>query len=315
MKDQIKLDKRKKNNHYNHNEKPIRKCPKCGKEIEYINHYSLQIAIKRNKNCRSCSSLEANNRPEVKKKHEEFIKRYATKGKNIGSDNAFYGKKHTEEYKKNLSISRTGRIDTDDTKKKKSEAASGKNNSMYGKSVYNCWISKYGKEEANFRLEECKKKKSIASSGKNNPMYGKTAPMGSGYGWKGWYKGWFFRSIRELSYVIKVIEINGWKWESAENKKFVVKYIDYKGYERTYRADFFINDSILIEVKPKKLKSSVTVRAKQQAAEEFCKVNGWEYRIEDIDPLTSSEILVLYKNGLIVFADRYDKMFRNKYYE
>ncbi|MBR4316812.1 MAG: hypothetical protein IKP65_07630 [Alphaproteobacteria bacterium] len=43
---------------------------------------------------------------------------------------------------------------------------------------------------------ELKKKYSEKSKGKNNPMYGKPAPKGSGNGVSGWYKGWFFRSLR-----------------------------------------------------------------------------------------------------------------------
>lgn len=50
----------------------------------------------------------------------------------------------------------------------------GKNNPMYGKSVYNIWIEKYGIEEADRRKEECriKKSNSLKENAKNNPNFG-----------------------------------------------------------------------------------------------------------------------------------------------
>jgi len=50
-------------------------------------------------------------------------------------------------------------------------------------------------------------------------MYGKPAPIGSGNGWSGWYKGWYFRSLLELSFMINVIERFKMSWQNAETKK------------------------------------------------------------------------------------------------
>jgi hypothetical protein len=60
----------------------------------------------------------------------------------------------------------------------------------------------YGKEKAN----KMKNNLSILNSGSKNKMYGKPSPQGSGNGWSGWYKGWYFRSLIELSYMVNVIE-------------------------------------------------------------------------------------------------------------
>ena len=60
-------------------------------------------------------------------------------------------------------------------------------------------------------------------------MFGRPTPQGSGNGWKGWYKGWFFRSLKELSYVVNVLEPNGDIWESAENIK--IPYVNYPSHK------------------------------------------------------------------------------------
>lgn len=49
----------------------------------------------------------------------------------------------------------------------------GKNNPRYGKSNYNLWIEKYGKEIANQKVIEYSKKMSKSTSGENNGMYDK----------------------------------------------------------------------------------------------------------------------------------------------
>ena len=43
------------------------------------------------------------------------------------------------------------------------------------------------------------KKMSLSNSGKRNGMYGKSAPKGSGHGYSGYYKSYYFRSLFETS--------------------------------------------------------------------------------------------------------------------
>jgi len=58
----------------------------------------------------------------------------------------------------------------------------GKNNGMYGKNKYEIWVKKYGKEEANKKMNEygknlsesLKNSKNVNNADKNNPMYGRT---------------------------------------------------------------------------------------------------------------------------------------------
>jgi hypothetical protein len=286
-----------------------RKCLICDKDIYHTSKYNRNAADKKKTPCGSCSSVEKNKKYGNNKK---FIERYATFGNNTGELNSFYGKKHSQ-----LTINKLQQVDKSYTKTKEfrqkiSKATKGKKNPMYGKSYYNIWVEKYGKEEADRRQKIKKEKNSIASRGKRNPMYGKRSPNGSGNGWSGWYKGWFFRSLKELSYMIKEIEKKNKKWRTAETKDLRIKYIDYKGDERTYVADFLINEEVLVEVKPTKLKSSLSVRLKAEAAKKFCKNKGLIYKIKDVDRITDKEIRNLHDSKLLKFTSRYEALYNER---
>lgn len=286
-------------------------CPKCGKDIWHKSKYSRNSCHRKQRPCRSCSSVNKNKKFGNNKK---FIERYATKGKNNGKDNAFFGRKHTEETKKKLKKMDRAYAKTEKFRKKMiAVVARGKDSPMYGKNVYGIWVEKYGKEEADRRDKIRREKMSKASIGKKNSMYGKQSPQGSGNGWSGWYKGWFFRSLKELSYMVKVIEKNNQQWRTAEDKDLRIKYIDYKGNERTYVSDFFVEEKYLIEIKPEKLKNSLTVRLKKEAAEKFCKEKGFIYKIESVDTLSVQEIKKMYDLKIIKFTNRYERKYHERY--
>ena len=80
-------------------------------------------------------------------------------------------------------------------------------------------------------------------------MYGKPSPQGSGNGWSGWYKGWYFRSLLELSYMILVIERFNISWSNGE--KIKITYKNFSGINRNYFPDFLLNNKYIIEIKPK----------------------------------------------------------------
>jgi len=130
-------------------------------------------------------------------------------------------------------------------------------------------------------------------------MYGKPSPEKSGNGCSGWYKGWHFRSILELSYMINVIERFNLQWESGELKKHAIKYKDYKNNDRNYFPDFIINDKYVVEVKPKKLWNTPLVSCKTKYAKKYCKKNGLKYKITCCTKITQEELISLYKNKLI----------------
>lgn len=264
-----------------------RQCPQCGIILTYSNKSNYIAAKKLNGICRKCSNTNRN---------------YS------GSNNPFYGKKHTEEAKKKISkFASEERVYSDSFIKLAKENLAKITNH---RPVYDIWLEKYGKETADEKLQILKNKKSINNSGSKNPMYGKPSPEGSGNGWSGWYNQWFFRSLRELSYMINVIETEQLKWKSPQNIK--IQYIDYSGNIRNYFPDFII-DNRMIEIKPAKLHNTPKVLAKKKAAEEFCINNNMIYELIDPPILSANQIKTMYLLGKINFLKKYEEKFKKLY--
>ena len=272
-----------------------RNCPKCGTEIIYSSREGLWWGKKKNSPCRRCRSDKSG-----------FLQRYATKGSNTGADNGFFGHHHSLQTIDNLAQQKYGCKLTKERKKRLSEVFSGNGNNMYGRSLYGVWEEKYGREEANRRLSRFVAKQRQNNTGSGNPMFGRPSPGGSGNGWSGWYRDTYFRSIRELSYIVKVLE-NQHTWISAERKDMAIKYVNFLGRERNYFADFLVDDCVLVEVKPKRLHNSQAVMVKADAARKFCTQMGWTYKLTDVIPLNTGEIYQMFLSGLIRFLPRYEK--------
>lgn len=287
-----------------------RNCPNCNKLIYYKNKYNLKNSEKRKALCKSCA---------IKRRiteEDRLLMSERIKGENnpmygkIKEKNPFYKKIHTVETKEKIRQKAKGRIVSEDTRKKLSTINSGKNNPMFNKTFYKIWEEKYGKELAIQKYKEWKEKISKTNSGENNPMYGKPAPIKSGNGWSGWYKGWYFRSLRELSYMINVIEKLNLNWKCAEKSCYAIPYF-YNNKNRNYYADFILNDKYLIEIKPKTLWETDLNKNKRKFALKFCKENNLVYKIRD-PKLINTEILIkLYNQSTLYFVDRWDKKFKN----
>lgn len=262
-------------------------CESCKKTIYYKHRNSYYAAKKANSLCRKCAYLRESERCKI-------------------TGGTFKGKHHTEETKeilrqKNLNAKHFYTKEFSDSVKK------GMNGNTGGGDNYPIWVSKYGIEEAKKRLLESSKKK--GHSGKKNPMWGKPAPQGSGLGWKGWYNGFFFRSIRELVFLIE-LETQKRIFVSAETSFFSIVYIDYDGSEKTYRPDFFVDNKYLYEIKPKRLWNTPKCVAKKNAALEYCKKQGFEYvlydPIIDFDSVSEKD-----RTGQIKWVGEYGDKFRN----
>lgn len=271
----------------------IKKCKVCDGTVKYKSPISYKKALKDDKPCKKCSATERANRPEEKIRLQKIASQ-------IGEKNPFYGKKHTKKTKLKIS-------------KKISVLSAGINNGMYGKTFYEIWVEKYGKEIADSKLLLTKNKHSENNRGAANPMYGKPLSQGSGNGWSGWYNGWFFRSLRELTFMIEVIEKLNHKWESAETNKWKIQYKDYSGQLRNYSPDFIVDNQYMIEIKPTKLWNTDTVIRKKKAAELFCLKHNLTYKLVDIEILSSDKIKELYDRKEIKFTDRYEQKFKEKY--
>lgn len=261
-----------------------RNCPKCSKEIVYKTKNGLNNCIKANSYCKSC-----------------------TFG---GKNNGFYGKNHTETTKQKIKDNNKKNKDvwkTEEFRQKMSKVTSGSNNPNYGVSNYSRWLEKYGKIEADKRLQEYKEKQSKLNSGESNPMYGKPSPKGSGVGWKGWYKNHFFRSLRELTFMLEMEE-NKIQWKSAESIR--IKYKCPLGNNRTYSPDFLVGNR-LIEIKPVRLQESPSVLLKTEAGKRYCEENNLLFEIVDVD--IDSVLIDKYMSD-IKFTDNYKEKYK-KYKE
>lgn len=276
----------------------IQECEQCGKERKLK-------SVPKTGLCRSCAAKLA-------------CKMYPNRGWNVVNEevrngkrnNGFLGKKHSKSTKEKLKKTDRSYTKTLDFKQKISDSTKGNKNPMYGKKFYDIWVDKYGVYIANEKEEKRREKLSKRLSGKNNPMYGKPSPQGSGNGWSGWYKGWFFRSIYELSYMVLVIERFNIEWDSAENQNLSIKY-ELDGKDKTYQADFIIAKKYLVEIKPTKLKNTKINSLKRIAAQKFCECKGLKYKMTNCRKLNYEEILNLKNNGKLIFTERYEEKFRN----
>jgi hypothetical protein len=266
-----------------------RNCPICNKELTHKHYVSFIASLKKNKPCSKCSNIERANRPEERIKNSQ-----RQLGTRVGKDNHFYGKTHTNKTKELIRVKRAKQL-----------IPKGIDNPLFGKKLEEI----VGKEKAN----NIKTKKSINYTGKGNPMYGKPSPNGSGNGWSGWYNGWFFRSILELSYMIKVINRYNIQWESGENKKYKIEYIDKNGIPRNYFPDFIIAKKYIVEIKPNKLKNTISVLEKRNAAIKHSNKLNMKYKITNVPPLTDIELKELIDTNKIQLTERYIKKYKEKY--
>ena len=278
-----------------------RNCPTCNNEIVYSTKGAYVFSLKKSGSCKKCSAI----------KQFKDLDKKIKEGKAV---NGFQGKNHSIGIKDNMSnkireLYQNGKLDT-----------SGINNGMFGKTgekspqygiTYKDRLErKYGEEEADRRNIIRKKKISLKSSGENNPMYGKPSPLKSGNGWAGWYKGWYFRSLRELSFMINYIERFNIKWENGENINFRINYY-LEGIRRNYYPDFILNSKYMIECKPKSLWKSKLVSLKTQEAILFCKKRGLIYKMIDPILLTIEKLQELYNNKVIIFNRASEIKFNN----
>jgi hypothetical protein len=199
-----------------------RACPRCGSICYHLHKYYATKARKLNKICKKC-------------RDNDYKIRF------LGPKNPFYGKRHSQETINKIISKTKGRKQTG-VQLARSRAAikiAAQKARENGKTVYERWCKKFGKEIADKKYQALKEKLSRAFSGAKNPMYGKPPPCGSGNGWACWYKNIHFRSLRELMYYVLEIEAKGLKCRSGQSKDLIIHYINWNNKPRTYRADFF----------------------------------------------------------------------------
>lgn len=172
-----------------------------------------------------------------------------------------------------------------------------------GQRMIDKMIAKWGKEKGEEVYAGFVAKHSANSTGSANPMYGKPSPAGSGNGWKGWYRDFYFRSFRELTFML-LCERDDILWVTGET--FSIPYLSANG-ERTYHPDFIVGTR-MIELKPERLIKSPAVQAKADAARGYCAANGLTYEI--FDPGIDSDLIQhAYEAGLVRFVGDYKQRF------
>lgn len=262
-------------------------CKECTKVINFTQRTTYKLSLRKSKYPGLCSSCvkKGERNPFFDKKHtKESMEKMIETSNNSEERKKYYEKIKSEEYRKYLSDWMT------------------ENSPMRGKSYYTVWIDKYGKEIADKMNDECSLKKSV--KGEKNYWFGKTPPYGSGNGWSGWYKGWYFRSLLELSYMVNIIEKYKIKWETGENNKYKIIF-EYNESIKNYHPDFILNNKYMIECKPKNLWKTNLVELKANAAKEFCEKNGLIYKLRTTPILSDNEITSLYLSGDLVWIERY----------
>lgn len=301
----------------------IYNCHKCNKELIYNRKNRWENAHNKHYLCRECRKNQTWNRrcPQCDKELIYHQKRSCVNGEvnkllcrsctmkavyAIPQNNPFYGKHHTEATKRRLSNIFKGIKQIKGGQKK---GHPGQSNPMFGKNIYEVWVVKYGREEADRRLISLSKKRSINATGELNPMFGKPAPQGAGNGWSGWYRGVYFRSLRELTFMIS-LDKEGIEWRSAEWMK--IPYSDWKGNNRTYRPDFILGKEV-VEVKPIKLHKTPSMMLKCEAATNYCHANGLTFSIIDPGRSSDEEIRMMRQNGKIKFAKNYEEKYNGQY--
>jgi hypothetical protein len=170
---------------------------------------------------------------------------------------------------------------------KMSEAAEREKNPMYGRHDHVHGLKRYAKEKVGKTLEEVqglelahkfRKSRFQHAQGENSPAYGKIYVNG-GKSVKGYYKGKFFRSLLEYSFM-KHLESTGISLDvDVDYECFTIPFV-FDNRQRTYRPDFYVkSQNTVYEVKSSYLLKRVAPlqEAKWFAAHEFFRQRGIQF--------------------------------------
>jgi len=130
------------------------------------------------------------------------------------------------------------------------------------------------------------------------------------FSFKGYYKQWYFRSLKELSFAL-LCEKNHQTWESAEVPELSVTYIDVYGKVRTHWADFLVDKKTIVEIKPRAHQKGKTVQAKAEAMKQFCQEKGYRYMMVSPRKVSVLELKKLLESGEVILDKNCEKYVDN----
>lgn len=159
----------------------------------------------------------------------------------------------------------------------------------------------YGVEKAT----KLKHEASLRIRGTNNPMYGKPSNFITKC-LQGFYKGHYFRSSYELTYLVYLIN-TGTLFESGELCKHRIEYV-YEGITKSYFPDFYlVKEGLTIEIKPERLVNTPINIAKFTRARELLGDSFIILTEKDLQLLTKDAIDIMYYYGLITLKEKKGK--------
>jgi hypothetical protein len=204
---------------------------------------------------------------------DEYIKKIAAL--TAGDNNPMYGKRHSEEARLKMSIIRKG------------------------KSFDELW----GKEKARLYKQNLK----IAMSGARNPMFGKISSGGRSL--RGYYKGLYFRSLLEYSFM-KHLEAQGLNLHEDVEYETVRIPLDEN---HTYCTDFYLpSQKKVYEIKPQRLTTTKINQKKFDIAKNYLLIQGIEFIVATENDFKKIEFNEAAQDNDIVFDERTFSYFKGK---
>lgn len=279
--------------------KELLTCPICSKEFQTLNshiHFKHQLTTEQFLQQYPNTKLVSNQIKELvsntcKKsgcgkwmKGYEYpewrIKQYQEKFS--GKGNTFYGKKHSKKTRKQMSDNHadfTGNKNPFIQWLKEDE----KNKELFSESLKNGWKEKF--KDENYRKLFCE---NVSKRVSNIYLKGFNPYTNCERGW--------FQSVKFnnkfyycSSYEKKFLEFceSSNKIKALQRLPFVIPYKDEIGKKRNYFADFFVNQNVVIEIKPKSMIDYNHNKQKIKTGKKYCQKNGFEYKLLTEDELNN----------------------------
>lgn len=167
------------------------------------------------------------------------------------------------------------------------------------------WMYEHGIRKGRKMFKELMSKIADERRGKPGP---RPSPGTFGRGVSGWYRDLYFRSLKELSFILKYEKEH--EVESAE-AVIRVKYKDGDRF-RHYYPDFILDKTIIVEVKCIYQRDDRITKAKMKALKRYCKTHGYTCRFEDAE-IDHPAIKNLYREGKVVFSTKNEEYVKLTY--